>query len=207
MHSTVGTRASDVPILLGHTYRKVSAHYYIQRDGKVFQFVPDNMAAWHAGASSWLGHGSGWIQSHSIGIELENTSDNKLRKQSYPDVQYNAAVELVRSLIQKYRVPSDYLVTHGQIAPVRKSDPVGFPWTKFRQDVFAGGIKPQTLVPDSTPEVIPPETPYETETADWLNIDEQINTAAETAVSNAVGGLWAKFVASWARFLDSFKRP
>src|SRR6266511_193976 len=207
IHSTEGTRSSDIPILLGHTSRRVSAHYYVQRDGKVFQFVPDNQAAWHAGASTWLGHGADWIQKHSIGIEMENLNSGLVNRQSYPEVQFNAAVELTRSLIQKYGIDRSYLVRHKDIAPGRKADPAYFDWAHFQNAVFTGGSKPTTLVASSTPDVVPPETPYETETADWLPnpgeaLQKQINTAAETAVSNVFSGLWAKLGDAWRRFLD-----
>ncbi len=217
LHSTEGTRKSDIPILLGHTHRRVSAHYYIQRDGKVLQFVPDNQAAWHAGVSSWLGHSSGWIQSHSIGIELENLNRSDVAiRQPYPDVQYTATVELVRSLVQKYGIPSDNLVRHRDIAPLRKSDPAGFKWSQFRNDVFQGGNKPKTLIADPVPQTDTPEKPYEnqdeitTNNSDWLDpmleIEGKINTAAETAVSNAFTSFWVKLGEYWSRFLDGFKR-
>lgn len=207
IHSTEGTRKSDVPILLGQTSRKVSAHYYIQRDGKIRQFVPDSMAAWHAGVSSWQGHSAGWIQTHSIGIELENLnrSDVSIR-QTYTEPQFNAVVELTRELITKYRVPSDNLVRHRDIAPVRKADPAGFDWPKFRREVFKFGIKPKAIV---EPEPVPPsDTPYET--TDWLDpvaeIEEKINTAAETAVSNAFSGFIESIKNAWLLFLDGLKR-
>ena len=209
IHSTEGTRRSDIPIFLGQTYRKVSAHYYVQRDGKVFQFVPDNKAAWHAGVSSWLGRSAGWIQSHSIGIELENLNTRTNKRQDYPTPQMTAVIELVRELVDKYGVAREYVVRHSDIAPLRKADPAFFDWNGFLTLVFAGGVKPRTLVPESNPVVVAPETPYETEGADWLNpqqeIEEKINTAAETAVSNAFSGMWVKLGELWNRFLDSLR--
>ena len=32
---------------------KVSCHYLISREGKIFQLVEDNKVAWHAGKSKW----------------------------------------------------------------------------------------------------------------------------------------------------------
>ena len=211
LHSTEGTRKSDIPILLGHTHRKVSTHYYIQRDGKIFQYVPDNQAAWHAGASSWLGQSAGWIQSHSIGIELENRNTRTIEREDYPDVQYRAALELVKELTRKYRVPSDNLVRHTDIAPGRKADPAFFPWEQFRRDVYSSGnTGSKPVAPVVTPEI--PSNPPSSEiygTADWLNPVDEINTKIETAtnaaVSSAISGLWGNLVAGWLRFLDGLR--
>jgi len=136
IHSTEGTRKSDIPILLGQTPRKVSVHYYVQRDGVIYQFLPDTVSAWHAGASNWLGHGSIWIQEHSLGIEMESLNTGSVYKQRQPDIQYNAVVELSRMLVRKYAIQQAYFVRHKDIAPSRKSDPSFFPWLEFRDDVY-----------------------------------------------------------------------
>ena len=49
---------------------KVSSHYLINRDGKIWQLVDENMTAWHAGVSEWLGEKN--LNHSSIGIELCN---------------------------------------------------------------------------------------------------------------------------------------
>lgn len=46
---------------------KVSAHYLVEEDGRIFQMVDENKRAWHAGVSSWNGITD--INSASIGIE------------------------------------------------------------------------------------------------------------------------------------------
>jgi N-acetylmuramoyl-L-alanine amidase len=52
----------------------VSAHLLIGRNGQITQMVPFNRAAWHAGRSEWTHDGTKYdgLNSHSIGIELEN---------------------------------------------------------------------------------------------------------------------------------------
>ena len=60
----------------------VSAHLIIGRKGQITQMVPFNRAAWHAGRSAWSYTEAGedgdlttelvGLNSHSIGIELEN---------------------------------------------------------------------------------------------------------------------------------------
>ena len=34
---------------------KVSAHYMVEEDGRVFRLVPETHRAWHAGISHWRG--------------------------------------------------------------------------------------------------------------------------------------------------------
>jgi N-acetylmuramoyl-L-alanine amidase len=48
----------------------VSAHYLIGADGTVWQLVPEDRRAWHAGAGAWGGVTD--VNSRSIGIELDN---------------------------------------------------------------------------------------------------------------------------------------
>src|SRR5271154_3317959 len=49
---------------------KVSAHYVIEEDGRIFNLVDEKNRAWHAGKSFWRGVTD--INSTSIGIELVN---------------------------------------------------------------------------------------------------------------------------------------
>ena len=49
---------------------KVSAHYMIEEDGRVFRLVDESKRAWHAGQSFWRGTTD--LNSASIGIELVN---------------------------------------------------------------------------------------------------------------------------------------
>lgn len=50
--------------------KQASAHLVISRKGEVTQMVDFNLRAWHAGVSEWQGLRD--LNSHSIGIELEN---------------------------------------------------------------------------------------------------------------------------------------
>jgi len=49
---------------------KVSAHYMVEEDGRIFQLVDEDKRAWHAGLSEWQGETN--INSNSIGIEIVN---------------------------------------------------------------------------------------------------------------------------------------
>jgi N-acetyl-anhydromuramoyl-L-alanine amidase len=64
---------------------RVSAHFFIRRDGQVVQFVSCDERAWHAGVSAWRGRER--CNDFSIGIELEG-----LEGQRFEAVQYRAAL-------------------------------------------------------------------------------------------------------------------
>ena len=52
------------------TSRKASVHFGIERNGRVWQQVPTNRRAWHAGKSHY--HGRDEVNGFSIGIEIVN---------------------------------------------------------------------------------------------------------------------------------------
>ena len=56
------------PYFAGIATLRVSAHFFVRRDGKLLQFVPCAMRAWHAGQSLWRGRAR--CNDFSIGIEL-----------------------------------------------------------------------------------------------------------------------------------------
>ena len=102
---------------------KVSAHFFIRRNGRVTQFVPCLLRAWHAGASEWRGRGR--CNDFSIGIELEGCDDVR-----YEDAQYDACNALLRALVRTY--PLQAAAGHSDIAPGRKTDPGPcFDWSRI----------------------------------------------------------------------------
>ena len=50
---------------------KVSAHYFIKKNGKILNLVPDLYEAWHAGISNWKNIQS--LNRYSIGVEIQNS--------------------------------------------------------------------------------------------------------------------------------------
>lgn len=93
---------------------KVSAHFFIRRDGKVVQFVSCLRRAWHAGISCWRGRER--CNDFSIGIEIEGDDYNE-----FAAAQYRSLEDLVRCLRSEYPIQS--IVGHADIAPGRKTDP------------------------------------------------------------------------------------
>jgi AmpD protein len=102
---------------------RVSAHFFIRRDGKLIQFVPLDRRAWHAGVSSWNGRER--CNDFSIGIELEGTDDTP-----FTEAQYACLNGLVATLRRCYPIMN--VVGHSDIAPGRKTDPGPcFEWSRL----------------------------------------------------------------------------
>jgi AmpD protein len=60
---------------------QVSAHFFIGRDGALWQFVASPDRAWHAGQSHYLGRDN--CNDYSIGIELEGVDDGPFEAAQY----------------------------------------------------------------------------------------------------------------------------
>lgn len=93
---------------------RVSAHFFIRRDGEVVQFVPADKRAWHAGVSSWRGRAR--CNDFSVGIELEGCDT-----QPFTGIQYTRLARLIGALRARYAI--EVVVGHSDIAPGRKTDP------------------------------------------------------------------------------------
>ena len=106
---------------------QVSAHFYIRRDGALWQFVSCDERAWHAGPSQWRGRSG--CNDDSIGIELEG-----LEGETFEPAQYEALSVLAAALAQRY--PIRHVAGHEHIAPGRKNDPgPGFDWAALGRDL------------------------------------------------------------------------
>lgn len=104
---------------------RVSAHFFIRRDGSLVQFVPTHLRAWHAGESTWKGRTR--CNDFSLGIELEGVDD-----QDFAAVQYQVLAALTAAL--RLRYPIEDIVGHAEIAPGRKTDPgAAFDWALYRR--------------------------------------------------------------------------
>lgn len=104
---------------------QVSAHFFIQRDGEVWQCVDIGLRAWHAGASFYRGRNN--CNDDSVGIELEG-----LEGDEFTVVQYQSLATLCRALAA--RMPIRHVAGHEHIAPIRKADPgPGFDWRHLQR--------------------------------------------------------------------------
>lgn len=116
---------------------EVSAHLFIERSGKITQFVNFEDRAWHAGHSSYLGKEA--VNDFSIGIEMEGSDF-----QGFTEAQYEALAQAIVAINTAYPATRKHLTGHSDIAPVRKTDPGEFfDWVKIRQMVneFSNSIQ------------------------------------------------------------------
>jgi len=165
IHYTAGSNAENSANYLCKDSVKASAHLVIGRDARIFQLVPFDTIAWHAGESAYNGR-SGY-NNFSIGIELDNAglltktkegyqtwfgneiSANEVIKarhrneaternwQTYTQVQLQACREVCILLIEKYAIKE--MLGHEEIAPLRKQDPgPAFPLDKMRNLLLYG---------------------------------------------------------------------
>ncbi|MEI6288996.1 MAG: N-acetylmuramoyl-L-alanine amidase [Chloroflexota bacterium] len=150
---------------------QVSAHIVVGRDGKVTQLIPFNLAAWHAGISSWGNYHD--LNTFSVGIELENAGilqhngnewvstfgkpfpDDEVLVtnhknnpnvnygwQKYTRIQIETITEIIAELMHVYGFRE--ILGHDDIAPKRKWDPgPAFPIEQIRFSL-SGSINQNT---------------------------------------------------------------
>ena len=106
---------------------RVSAHYLIGDDVRLYQLVAEDERAWHAGASRWGGVAD--LNSGSIGIELDNDG-----VEPFNDAQIATLLKLLDDITGRLDIPRHLVIGHGDIAPTRKRDPSAlFPWQHLAQ--------------------------------------------------------------------------
>ena len=163
IHYTAGRSGASSVAHMQDPAAAASAHVVIDRTGKLWQLVPFNRAAWHAGVSAWAGRQS--LNGFSIGIELDNagklqplgaryqawfgglydateviqakhkneTSESYWH--AYTELQLAALLTLSRLLVSTYKLKD--VVGHEDIAPLRKVDPgPAFSMRSFRSTLF-----------------------------------------------------------------------
>lgn len=109
---------------------EVSAHFFIDRQGGVTQFVALDKRAWHAGVSSFEGRVG--CNDFSIGIEMEGVDDI-----AYTALQYQALITLSLEIIAQYpAIVLNNIVGHCDIAAGRKTDPgPAFDWGYYKSEL------------------------------------------------------------------------
>jgi N-acetylmuramoyl-L-alanine amidase len=166
IHYTGGSSAESSVRSLCNPNSKASAHLVIGRDGTVFQLVPFNQVAWHAGKSQHDETGRQGMNKYSIGIELDNAGALTKKDddhyiswfgRSYPAKDVIAGVHRNESNTRYWHMYTDvqiavcleicrllsisypikYVLGHEEISPGRKIDPgPAFPLETFRNKVI-----------------------------------------------------------------------
>ncbi|MFZ5721606.1 MAG: N-acetylmuramoyl-L-alanine amidase [Pseudomonadota bacterium] len=110
---------------------KVSSHYVVEEDGRVFRLVPEERRAWHAGRSFWRGRRN--VNGDSIGIEIVNPG-HEWGYRPFPEPQVAAVIELVTDIRSRWSIEDRDIVGHSDVAPTRKDDPGElFPWKRLAE--------------------------------------------------------------------------
>jgi N-acetyl-anhydromuramyl-L-alanine amidase AmpD len=122
-------QASSIPWLCKPS-SGVSSHFYITRAGTpIYQLVPTDREAWHAGVSALGGEAN--VNAFSVGIELEHRKGSP----AYPAVQIEALTWLCRHLMAQYpAITEARVVSHASVAlpKGRKQDPTDWSAESFR---------------------------------------------------------------------------
>lgn len=157
IHYTAGADALSSANYLSRSDVQASAHLVISRNvANIYQLVPFDTEAWHAGLSEYNGRRG--YNSYSIGIELDNYGKLQRRDDGFytdfgrkvPDNEvyqdgrgywhrYNGneiqkAYQICQLLCQNYNIKE--ILGHEDISPGRKFDPgPAFPMDNFRDDL------------------------------------------------------------------------
>jgi N-acetylmuramoyl-L-alanine amidase len=156
LHHTGSRSAESARLTLTSAQAGVSAHYLVDRDGRITQLVDERLRAWHAGDSRWGSDSD--LNSSSIGIELVNDGD-----EPFPQAQIDRLIHLLRDLRERYRLPARNILGHADIAPRRKVDPSRhFPWDRLGREGFGLWCEPPvangSVLPGNSP-TDPPSVP------------------------------------------------
>jgi len=112
--------------------KELSAHFLIDRAGRVTQFVATDRAAYHAGASRWRGRAG--CNDFSVGVELIGDADHDFTAR-----QYATLARLCRDLMREHpKITPRRIVGHSQVATPRgrKAGPgPRFDWPRLRRDL------------------------------------------------------------------------
>ncbi|SLJ83478.1 N-acetylmuramoyl-L-alanine amidase [Psychrobacter sp. DAB_AL43B] len=152
LHYTVSNNARSIKTL---TTGNVSAHYLILNndDDKIYNLVPENERAWHAGNGGFAGRTI--LNDTSIGIEIVNSGikpeyrnalkNGKLDYHPYEhyvefdELQIKKVGQLVQDLAKRYNISPKNIIGHADMAPSRKIDPgAKFPWQQLYTEYGIG---------------------------------------------------------------------
>jgi N-acetylmuramoyl-L-alanine amidase len=119
---------------------KVSSHYLVEEDGRVFSLVAEERRAWHAGVSFWKGERD--INSASIGVEIVNPG-HEFGYRAFPEAQVAAVIELLADIRSRWEIEDSRIIGHSDVAPARKEDPGElFPWKRLAEAGHGLWIEP-----------------------------------------------------------------
>ncbi|TNE34836.1 MAG: N-acetylmuramoyl-L-alanine amidase [Alphaproteobacteria bacterium] len=108
---------------------KVSSHYLIEEDGRIFKLVEEEYRAWHAGVAFWRGHRD--INARSVGIEIVNPG-HEFGYRAFSKAQMQSVLSLAKDIVACHKIEPRNVVGHSDVAPARKEDPGElFDWARL----------------------------------------------------------------------------
>ncbi len=124
---------------------RVSAHWVVEEDGRVFRLVPEARRAWHAGVSFWQGDVG--VNGVSIGVEIVNPG-HEWGYRAFPEAQIGAVMSLLDGLRTRWTIADSRIVGHSDVAPERKEDPGElFPWKRLAEAGHGLWAEPERAAP------------------------------------------------------------
>ena len=96
---------------------KVSSHFVIGQNGKIYRLAQNNQIAWHAGKSCWGKYKN--LNKNSIGIELVNKG-HQFGYSKFKKKQLGNLIKICKLLIRKYKIKKYNVLGHSDIAPLEK---------------------------------------------------------------------------------------
>jgi len=144
LHYTGMKTAEEALARLTDPAAKVSAHYTIDREGRIYRHVAEELRAWHAGVSFWAGERN--VNGRSIGIELVNPG-HEFGYVPFAEAQIAALIDLSHGILARHPIPVRRVVAHSDVAPARKEDPGElFPWRELAE--YGIGLWPTRAIPE-----------------------------------------------------------
>lgn len=120
LHYTGMPTAAEAVARLRDPTSRVSSHYVVEEDGLVWQLVPEERRAWHAGISYWRGYSG--LNDRTVGIEIVNPG-HQWGYRPFPALQMAAVCDLCLSVLDRHPILARNVVAHSDVAPDRKDDP------------------------------------------------------------------------------------
>jgi len=120
LHYTGMTSAEAAIARLCDPAARVSSHYVVEEDGRLWRLVPEERRAWHAGESFWAGRRD--INAHSIGVEIVNPG-HEFGYRPFPAAQMDAVAALAKEISARNPILPRFVIGHSDVAPHRKQDP------------------------------------------------------------------------------------
>ena len=148
VHYTATNNGYSIKELISN---RVSAHFLVldEDDNIIYNLVPLDQRAWHAGASSFRGRTN--LNDTSIGIEIVSDGIARDRRNDsnryppydayleYKPIQIEKVAQIIKYVAARYNIPARNIVAHSDIAPSRKKDPgAKFPWKELYEKYDIG---------------------------------------------------------------------